>query len=171
MAGRVKTWVWVVLGLIVTCVVAVVAIAGAGFYFFTRHIQTRTVSPATASREFDEIKARFSGQKPLVELDRHGAFVRSNPDRPTRINGRVPEQLFVMAFDPDDGRVVRLTIPVLAAPPEDRRRQHRLQRQADEPRGPEAERRRPRALRTHAHRRSRERGREPCPRLVAVTVP
>ena len=111
MAGRVKTWVWVVLGLTVTCVVAVIAIAGAGFYFFTRHIQTRTVSPATASREFDEIKARFSGQKPLVELDRHGAFVRSNPDRPAALNGRVPEQLFVMAFDPDDGRVVRLTVP------------------------------------------------------------
>jgi hypothetical protein len=110
-AGRVKTWVWVVLGLIVICVVAVVAIVGAGFYFFTRHIETRTVSPAIASREFEEVKARFAGQKPLVELDRHGAFVRSNPDRPAPLNGRVPEQLYVMAFDPDDGRVVRLTIP------------------------------------------------------------
>jgi hypothetical protein len=110
-AGKVKPWVWVVLGLIVTCVVAVVAIAGAGFYFFTRHIETRTVSPATASREFEEVKARFVGQKPLVELDRHGDFVRSNPDRPTSRNGRVPEELYVMAFDPDDGRVVRLKIP------------------------------------------------------------
>ncbi len=50
MAGKVKTWVWVLLGVIVTCVVGVVAIAGAGFYFFTRHIETRTVSPATASQ-------------------------------------------------------------------------------------------------------------------------
>jgi hypothetical protein len=110
-AGKVKTWVWVLVGVLVTCVVGVVAIAGAGFYFFTRHIETRTVSPAAASREFEQVKAQFMGQKPLVELDRHGSFVRSNPDRPTARNGRVPEELYVMAFDPDDGRVVRLKIP------------------------------------------------------------
>lgn len=111
MAGKVKTWVWVLLGVIVTCVVSVVAIAGAGFYFFTRHIETRTVSPAAATKEFEEVKAQFVGQKPLVELDRRGSFVRSNPDRPAARNGRVPEELYVMAFDPDDGRVVRLKIP------------------------------------------------------------
>ena len=111
MAGKVKTWVWVLLGVIVTCVVGVVAVAGAGFYFFTRHIETRTVSPATATREFEEVKAQFVGQKALVELDRHGSFVRSNPERPAARNGRVPEELNVMAFDPDDGRVVRIKIP------------------------------------------------------------
>ena len=105
MAGKVKTWVWVVLG------IGVIAIAGAGFYFFTQHIETRTVSPATATKEFEEVKAQFVGQKPLVELDRRGSFVRSNPDRPSSRNGRVPEELYVMAFDPDDGRVVRLKIP------------------------------------------------------------
>ena len=47
--------------------------------------------------------ARFVGQKPLVELDSHGNFVRSNPDRTSPTNGRVPEQLNVMAFDADDG--------------------------------------------------------------------
>ena len=111
MAGKLKTWVWVVLGVIVTCIVGAVAIAGAGFYFFTRHIETRTVSPTVASREFEQVKAQFPGQKPLVELDRHGSFVRSNPDRPAAHNGRVPQELFVMAFDPEDGRVVRLKIP------------------------------------------------------------
>jgi hypothetical protein len=106
-----KTWVWVVVGVLITCVVAVIAIAGVGFYFFSQHIETRTVSAATATREFGEVTARFVGQKPLVELDRHGNFVRSNPDRPTSRQRAVPEQLYVMAFDPDDGRVVRLAIP------------------------------------------------------------
>jgi hypothetical protein len=110
-AGKVKTWVWVLLGVIVACVVGVVAIAGAGFYFFTRHVETHTVSSAVATREFDEVRSRFVGQKPLLELDRHGEFVRSNADRPAARDGRVPEELNVMAFDPDDGRVVRLKIP------------------------------------------------------------
>ena len=110
MAGRIKTWVWVVLAVIVTAVVAVVAVAGIGVYFFKQHIDTRTVSAAVASRDFDAVKARFAGQKPLVELDRHGTFLRSNPERPAAA-GRRPEQLVVMAFDPDDGRIVRLSIP------------------------------------------------------------
>ncbi len=111
MAGRVKTWVWVVVAVLITCVLAVIAIAGVGFYFFSKHIETRTVSAATATRDFAEVTTRFVGQKPLVELDRHGNFVRSNPDRPMARDRGVPEQLYVMAFDPDDGRVVRLAIP------------------------------------------------------------
>jgi hypothetical protein len=110
-AGRVKTWIWVVLAVIVTCLGGVVAIAGVGFYFFTKHVETHTVSPMAASREFDQARAPFAGQKPLIELDRHGTYVRSNPDRPAPAARVRPEALVVMAFDPDDGRVVRLTIP------------------------------------------------------------
>ena len=111
MAGRVKTWVWVLVAVGVTCVLAIVAMAGVGFYLVSRHVETRTVSPATASKDFAEVTARFVGRKPLVELDRHGNFVRSNPNRPAPRNPALPEQLHVMAFDPQDGRVVRLAIP------------------------------------------------------------
>lgn len=114
MAGRVKTWVWIVVGLILAIVVCVVAVAGAGFYFFTRHIQTHEASPASASRDFEDVRKQFAGQKPLVELDSHGNFVKSNPDRPASRTGRVPEELNVLAYDSDEGgsgRVVRVTIP------------------------------------------------------------
>jgi hypothetical protein len=114
-AGKIKTWVVVVLGAILAVFVCIVAVAGAGFYFFTRHIQTREASPATATRDFDEIRSRFTGQKALVELDAHGNFVKSNPvPRTGAAGGRVPEQLNVLAFDADEGgvgRVVRVTIP------------------------------------------------------------
>ena len=82
MAGKVKTWVWVVLGVLVVCVLGVVAMAGLGFYFFSQHIDTRAASPASAAREFEEVRTRFSGQKPLIELDRRGRFLKSNVDRP-----------------------------------------------------------------------------------------
>jgi hypothetical protein len=110
-AGRVKTWLWVLVAAAVTCLLAIVAIAGVGFYLFSQHVETRTVSPATASKDFAEVTARFGGRKPLVELDRHGNFVRSNPNRPSPRDPAPPEQLHVMAFDPEDGRVVRLAIP------------------------------------------------------------
>jgi hypothetical protein len=111
MAGRVKTWVWVVAGIVVVCFLGVVAMAAVGMYLFTKHIDTREISPASASQEFEEIKARFKEQKPLIELDERGHLLRSNPDRATAPNATRPEHLNVLAFDPDDNRIVKVTIP------------------------------------------------------------
>ncbi len=110
MAAKVKTWVWVVIGVFVIGVLGVIAMAGVGVYFFSQHIDTRAASPAAAAQDFDDIRKRFEGQKPLIELDERGRFLRANPDRPST-NGKSPENLYVLAFDPDDERIVRVSIP------------------------------------------------------------
>jgi hypothetical protein len=111
MAGKVKTWVWVVVGIAVVMILGVIALAGVGVYFFSQHIQTRAASPVNAAREFEQVTTRFSGQKPLIELDKRGHYLRANTDRTPPPNAKAPEALNVMAFDPDDGRIVRITIP------------------------------------------------------------
>jgi hypothetical protein len=110
-AGKVKTWIWVVLGVIIACVVTAVAVAGSAFYFLSKRFETHTATSATANREFDSAKARFSGRKPLVELDRDGAVTRANTAEAGSADTRVPEQVIVMAFDPDQERIVRVTLP------------------------------------------------------------
>ena len=106
---KVKTWVWVVLGVVTLGILGVIAVAAAGIWFFRTHIDSRTATVATASTEFEHIRRQFPKQKPLIELDEHDHFLRANTDRPA---GTVrPESLNVLAFDPDDGRVVRVTIP------------------------------------------------------------
>lgn len=111
MAGRVKAWVWVIVAIVVIGVLGVVAMAGIGLYFFSQHVETRTASPTNAARDFEQVKVRFGGQKPLIELDEHGRYLRSNTDRTPPANAKSPESINVMAFDPDDGRIVRLSIP------------------------------------------------------------
>ena len=111
MAGKVKTWVWVVVAIVIVGILGIVAMAGLGFYFFSRNIETRAASPANAAQQFEEVKTKFSGQKPLVELDERGRFLKSNPDRPKPAGSEPPHELSVMAFDPDDGRIVRVKIP------------------------------------------------------------
>jgi hypothetical protein len=111
MAGKVKTWVWVVVGICVVGFLCVVAVAAAGVYFFSQHIDTREISPTSASREFEEVRARFADQKPLIELDERGHLLRSNPDRATSGNPPRPKDINVLAFDPDDNRLVKVTIP------------------------------------------------------------
>ena len=111
MAGKVKTWVWVALGIVVVGILCVIAAAGVGLYFFSQHVHTRAVSPASAAREFQKVEGRFTGQKPLIELDNRGHYLKANMDRTPPANPREPDALNVMAFDPDDGRIVSISIP------------------------------------------------------------
>ena len=111
MAGKVKTWVWVLIAVAVTGILTLVAIAGVGFYFFSRHIDTRSISPAAAAQEFDAVKAGFAGQKPLIELDNRGRFRRANTDRPVPLESTTPDELYLLAFNPSEGRIVRFRLP------------------------------------------------------------
>jgi hypothetical protein len=111
MAGRVKAWVWVVVAIIVIGILGVVAMAGIGLYFFSQHVETRTTSVSNAAHDFDQVRSRFEGQKPLIELDQHGRYLRSNVDRKPPNNPRPPESINVMAFDPDEEKIVRISIP------------------------------------------------------------
>ena len=111
MAVKLKTWVWVVLGVVAVGILFVIAMAGAGVYFFTQHIKATTATQASAQQQFDEVRARYKGHRPLIELDAKGNFLRSNTDREAPGGTRRPETLYVMAFDPDDGGLVRLTVP------------------------------------------------------------
>jgi hypothetical protein len=111
MAGKIKAWVWVVIAIVAICILGAVAVAGMGYYLVTKHFDTKVTSPASAAVEFEQVKAQFVGQKPLIELDERGRFLRANPDRPGRPDARRPDQLYVLAFDPDDERIVKVTIP------------------------------------------------------------
>ena len=111
MAGKVKTWVWIVVGVAVFCVLALVAVVGGAFFYMSRHIETKAATPASAAREFDAVRSGFAGQRPLIELDRNGRFLRANTDRPAPKNAPVPDQLRILAFDPSDGRMVQVSVP------------------------------------------------------------
>ena len=111
MAGKVRTWVWVVVGIAVFCVLALVAVVGGAFFYMSRHIETKSATPASAAREFEAVRSGFSGQKPLIELDRDGRFVRAHTDRPAPANAAIPDQLRILAFDPSDGRIVQVSVP------------------------------------------------------------
>jgi len=107
--AKVKTWIWIIVGLFAMCVMGLVAMAAAGLWFAKSHIDIRSTPAPVARSEFQSIREQFASQKPLIELDDHGNFLRANTDRP---NGdHRPESLYVMAFNPRDGRIVRVSVP------------------------------------------------------------
>ena len=155
------------------CVVAAVVIAGSAFLFLlpaVRHPQRHRRRPPTASssrsRRASAARSRSSSSIARATLTR--ADSRRPRPRPTHASRRTS---IVMAFNPEEERIVRVTLPFWLLRLKSRHAVDRLQRQADGSRRPQAHGRRPRTLRPHPHRRPDQRGRHACPRLVAVTVP
>ena len=109
MAGKVKPWVWVVVGIVVCGILGVIAMAAAGLWFVKSHVDIRSTTVAAATEDFQAIRQRYASMKPLIELDERGHFLRANADRPA--GTQRPQTLHVMAFDPDDGKVVRMELP------------------------------------------------------------
>lgn len=109
MAGKVKPWVWVIVGIVVLGILGVIAMAAAGLWFVKSHVSVQSSTPATASADFQTIRARFANQKPLIELDERGNFLHANTDRPA--GTARPQTLTILAFDSGDEKVVRVELP------------------------------------------------------------
>lgn len=109
MAGKVKAWVWIVVGVIVFGILGVIAMAAAGLWFVKSHVNIQSSTQAVAAADFQTIRERFANQRPLIELDERGNFVHANTDRPT--SPQRPNTLTILAFDSHDEKVVRVELP------------------------------------------------------------
>lgn len=107
-----KTWVWIVVACLAATVVALIAVAAAGVYFVAHHIQTQRSSSADALAAFDAVTGSFGGRRPLYELDNAEQPRLAQPlaDLPT--SGTEPDALWILAWDPDDERLVRVSLPL-----------------------------------------------------------
>jgi hypothetical protein len=107
-----RTWLWIIAGFIGTCVLGLVLLAGAGFYFVSHHFGIEKTTSPTALRQLDEARAHFKTAQPLIEIDRfeHPREARplaSLPSSPVK-----PQNLHVLAWDPEDARLARITLPL-----------------------------------------------------------
>ena len=111
MAFTRKTWLWIIFSILGFCVLCVVALAGFGMYFVSKHFETKKVTGAEAIRIFDEVKASFNDDKPVYDIE--------NRDRPRQLRNLTTmptsttqvEQMWVMAWDADQDRLVKISIP------------------------------------------------------------
>jgi hypothetical protein len=110
MAKR-KTWLWIIVGIVGFCVLVMIAIAGAGIYFVSKHISTQHVTSAEALRALDERRSTFLVKEPLIELDEfdHARSVRNIAGMPT--SSVKPHDLYILAWNPETDRLVRISVP------------------------------------------------------------
>jgi hypothetical protein len=115
---KTPTWVWVVVGILGLCVLALVVLVGGGIYMFQQHVQTENASTQDVQKEFEQARQRFSGQQPLVEVRKSDSDDRQvvvhkpleTAERKTNL-----QAIRVLAYEPREGRVVRVSVPVWLA--------------------------------------------------------
>ena len=105
-----RKWLAIILGVLfvfgmlaVGCVVVTVS-------FFRQNMEITETSEEAAMRELDEVRAKFPGQQPLIQL------VDGKPQLVAERASQTPTQttlktLHVVAFDSDEGNLVNLSIP------------------------------------------------------------
>jgi hypothetical protein len=112
MATR-KTWVSVVIATVIIVGILAVSAVGGTAYFIYRHVHTQLVPSDNAEQQFKDARARFAGQKPLIEL-RHG------DDEPLLHREMIPKEmpaakldtLHVLAYDTRANKLVNVSIPM-----------------------------------------------------------
>ncbi len=104
-----RTWLWIVLGILAFFIVTGLGMAAFTFYWLGNHMEFVETPAPEAVKSFDEVRAKFPGQRPLLEF-KDGEPQGLNNDRPAAAEGQLTT-LHVMAFDDDEGRLVRVDVP------------------------------------------------------------
>ncbi len=109
--AKTKTWIWIIAGFLGVCVMVLMAVAGAGVYFVSKHIEAKKASTGDALHQFEEARSMLKDKKPLLELDRlgHPREVQRTEQLPTSLVK--PTNMVVLAWNPDKGRIVRVSLP------------------------------------------------------------
>ena len=100
---------WIVLGVIGFLVLCVLAFAAFGLYFVSRNLDMQKASSTEAAESFETVRAGFK-EAPIISLDADER-VTLNRQPPAQPAGERPTTMHVMAYDRNDERIVRVTIP------------------------------------------------------------
>jgi hypothetical protein len=107
-----KTWLKALLVIVALGMLGMCGIAGAGIYFVSQHVNTERVSSGSALKQFDDALVQFKDQKPLLEIDASERVRRMRDLSQAPTAAVKATNLIVMAWDPDEGRIVNLKFPL-----------------------------------------------------------
>ena len=104
----VKTWVWVVLGVAGLFIAGFLALSGFGIYMFIQHVGWESATPASAEERFEQTRMQFEGETPLITITGGNGLEISRREEQSHAKAEV---LHVLTWDPDDERLISLSIP------------------------------------------------------------
>jgi hypothetical protein len=103
-----RTWISIVVGLLIILFVMAAVLIGSAIFYVRRHVRAEFVTTAVGTETFDQARARFAGQQPLIEMREHDAPIIH---RRTAVSTAPLQSLNILAFDTRAGKIVRVSVP------------------------------------------------------------
>jgi len=105
-----RTWLWIILGVFAFLFVVGISMAAFTAYWVTSNMDFVETAAPEAAKSFDEVRAKFPGQRPLIEFqDGDRSQVTTNKaDTPSPVRLTT---LHIIAFDDGEGRMVKVDVP------------------------------------------------------------
>ena len=107
-----KTWVSVVIAAVIIVGVLAVSAVGGTAYFIYRHVHTQFTPTENADRQFADARARFAGQRPLIEIRKDDEPIVNRDMIPKTMPAAKLETLRVLAYDTRANKLVNVSIPM-----------------------------------------------------------
>ena len=109
---KARTRIIILLSVVGAIVIGLMVMAGVGTMWMMRHINTAPSTATQAVKAFEQERARFGTEKPLIGIDdlENGPAVQRRIDAlPTA--AVKPTEMAILVWDPDDERTVRIALP------------------------------------------------------------
>jgi hypothetical protein len=112
MATTKRTWLWVVLGIVGTFFLLVILVIGGAIFEFRTHVKNEYVESAAADQQFTQVRSRFAGQQPLIEIVGHDRDDEPTIHRPPASAPRARiNNLRVLIYDLQQGHLIHADVP------------------------------------------------------------
>jgi hypothetical protein len=107
-----KTWISVLIAAVIIVGVLAVSAVGGTAYFIYRHVHTQITPTESADRQFAEARARFAGQRPLIEIRKDDEPIVNRDVIPKTMPAAKLDTLRVLAYDTRANKLVNVSIPM-----------------------------------------------------------
>lgn len=106
-----QTWVSIAIAAVIVVAILAIAAVGGTAYFIRGHITTQFTPESTAEAQFAQTRARFAGQKPLIEIRRDDEPVLHRELVTGSTSSVKLTALRVIAYDTRAQKLVHVSIP------------------------------------------------------------
>ncbi|HZR23627.1 MAG TPA: hypothetical protein VFA59_08585 [Vicinamibacterales bacterium] len=103
-----RTWLSILIAAVIIVGVLAVTIVGGTAFFIYRHIDAKFTGQTSADTTFEHARARFSGQQPLITLNRDDEPVIHRDGQAPR---RDINALHALVYDQNAGKLTHVDVP------------------------------------------------------------
>ena len=105
-----RRWIPIVVGVVILLAFVAIGVIGVGVNYLRQSMTVADASESDAMQEFENVRSRFAGQRPLIEMvDGRPQY---DADRATQTASQTAlNTLHVLAYDRDKGQTVTFSLP------------------------------------------------------------